>query len=834
MKKEFLAIGLILGISNIAVAQWPSQGGLGGGGRMMQRPTPDVQREVPPFLKGAQPLSQTWDPNIAALGNNPDGMVVTCFAEDSDNLYVGGDFQAFDTVSAQFIVHYNRKTNVWSALDLGVDNDVKAMVVHNGKLYVAGYFNRAGSANTVVNYIAMWDGAAWNNLGGGMNNAVLALAFVGDTLYAGGSFTQAGGNPASYLAYWDGHIWQEAFGGTSYPVEALVATHDTLFVGGNFNYVGSETSNTGILARGTAMLQDGNWSPLGTGYYCNCVAFFQGKLWVGGNYYLNDGTLANEIASWDGSTWTTYSSDTLVGTNATGDVDALAVVGDSLLALGNFSSMAGVPVNGIAVYHDSTWYSLQGGIYGVGYAAIPFDGKLYVGGWFTQAGGVNAMAIATLSKGIWSGIARMVMPQVGWAFNSVFAVATTGRYVFIGGDFTTIAGQTCNHVAAYDKRLKQWITLGPGVDGEVRSLAIKGDTLVVGGTFNHAGTITARHIAMCNITTKQWFGMGSGAYRYVGAIAVHHDTIYAPIAYILEGRVGFDYLGQWNGTSWNSYGNGLDAGYIDALAWEDSVLYAAGAFVETDNGTRVNYIAQLQDGYWGTLNGGLNSYAYALAVSGDSLYVGGRFTSADGLLDSSLATWNGTEWNPIAAPGLNGEVTALAADGHGGVYAGGFFSEVAGVTRNNLVHWNGSSYGTVGGGVFGRVTGLATDTSALYACGYFMYVGNSQALSLHFAALDGAGAGVTATPSNNATWSVYPNPSSASSTISLDLSKAEDVRIELFNSLGSRIAIIANGFYDIGFKDFSLDAHALPSGIYFLRLTSGGMVTTRSFSVERE
>ena len=45
-------------------------------------------------------------------------MTVNCFAEDSDNLYIGGDFRAFDTVSAQFIVQYNRKTGIWSALSM--------------------------------------------------------------------------------------------------------------------------------------------------------------------------------------------------------------------------------------------------------------------------------------------------------------------------------------------------------------------------------------------------------------------------------------------------------------------------------------------------------------------------------------------------------------------------------------------------------------------------------------------------------------------------------------------------------------------------------------------
>src|SRR5690348_6300369 len=128
MKKELFAILLFLGISNIAVAQWPAEGGLGVGsderGSMMHRPMPDVQKVLEPFIKGDEELSQTWDPNIANYGNNPDGMDVHCFAEDSDNLYIGGDFRQFDTVVTNFIVHYNRITHIWNTLDAGVANVV--------------------------------------------------------------------------------------------------------------------------------------------------------------------------------------------------------------------------------------------------------------------------------------------------------------------------------------------------------------------------------------------------------------------------------------------------------------------------------------------------------------------------------------------------------------------------------------------------------------------------------------------------------------------------------------------------------------------------------------
>jgi hypothetical protein len=316
---------------------------------------------------------------------------------------------------------------------------------------------------------------------------------------------------------------------------------------------------------------------------------------------------------------------------------------------------------------------------------------------------------------------------------------------------------------------------------------------------------------------------------------VHNDSIYAPIFFSANGGAdAFDYLGRWDDTGWSYYGNGLQAGYVHALAWQGSTLYAGGEFYKTDDGTVVDGIAQLQEGIWGALNNGVNNYVYALAASGDSLYIGGNFTGADGQIDSSLGIWNGASWNPIGAAGFDGPVVALAADGNGGVYAGGNFSDVAQVGRGNLVHWNGSKFGTVASGVNNTVDALATDDVALYAGGWFQTAGSNQITSLHFAALDGAGAGVTPVTSSDASWSVYPNPSPASSTISLDLAQSANVRIELFNAVGSRISLLANGFYPMGRQDFSLDAHALPSGIYFLRLMNNGVVTTKNFIVSRE
>jgi hypothetical protein len=146
-------------------------------------------------------------------------------------------------VPANYIAKWDGRA--WSALGLGLNNQVFALAVSGTNLYVGGYFTTAGGVT--VNCIAKWDGSAWSALGSGMNYYVRALAVSGTDLYAGGVFTTAGGIPASYIAKWDGSAWSalgSGMSGGSYPdVWALAADGaDHLLVGGHFYLAGTNVS----------------------------------------------------------------------------------------------------------------------------------------------------------------------------------------------------------------------------------------------------------------------------------------------------------------------------------------------------------------------------------------------------------------------------------------------------------------------------------------------------------------------------------------------------------------------------------------------------------------
>lgn len=70
----------------------------------------------------------------------------------------------------------------------------------------------------------------------------------------------------------------------------------------------------------------------------------------------------------------------------------------------------------------------------------------------------------------------------------------------------------------------------------------------------------------------------------------------------------------------------------------------------------------------------------------------------------------------------------------------------------------------------------------------------------------------------------YPNPFNPSTNITYDLPKASEVRMEVFNSIGAKIAVLAEGYKSAGTYNVRFDASGYASGMYFYRFMAGGKV----------
>jgi len=129
---------------------------------------------------------------------------------------------------------------------------IKDVLIHDGKLYVCGYFFTDTGAPG--NLVTMYDGQQWSDMGGGLRyalpNSTSGNAFDlhehnGD-IYVGGQFNYAGGVPAQNVARWNGHQWcgmGGQYGPPGSQVFSLTHWRDTLYAAGGFASIDGQVFN---------------------------------------------------------------------------------------------------------------------------------------------------------------------------------------------------------------------------------------------------------------------------------------------------------------------------------------------------------------------------------------------------------------------------------------------------------------------------------------------------------------------------------------------------------------------------------------------------------------
>ena len=168
------------------------------------------------------------------------------------------------------------------------------------------------------------------------------------------------------------------------------------------------------------------WAPLGAGpdTSVNALAVIGGTLYAGGDFTSRaSGTIAlAHIGQWNGTTWSA------VGTGVGGlgnTVKALAVIGGTLYAGGSFTTAGGVAANNIARWDGSAWSALGVGLGGGAANALAASGSaLWVGGAFLTAGGPSATGLARWDGTNWSGFTA---PTLAWSLPSQSADALRRR-----------------------------------------------------------------------------------------------------------------------------------------------------------------------------------------------------------------------------------------------------------------------------------------------------------------------------------------------------------------------------------------------------------------------
>jgi len=485
-----------------------------------------------------------------------------------------------------------------------------------------------------------------------------------------------------------------------------------------------------------------------------------GNLYVGGFFTVVGDVVANDIAKWDGTSWTALSS----GMN--GQVAALAVSGTKLYAGGYFTTAGGSAASCIAQWDGSSWSALSSGIGGncpfacPSVLALAVSGSdVYAGGRFTTAGGIAATNIAEWNGSSWTTLGSGVSAGAG-VFTEVAALAVSGSDVYAGGMFKTAGGIAATNIAEWDGRSwsalgsglsigveafavsgsdvyaasaltiakwdgSSWSALSSGFGSDVYALAVSGTNLYAGGSFKTLGGIAATNIARWD--GSSWSALSSGMDSTVSALAASGDSIYAGGSFTTAGGSAANNIAQWDGSSWTALASIYGMNHqVLALANSGTNLYVGGSFTTTGSGTTNNYIARWDGSSWTALGSGMGSQVLALAVSGANVYAGGSFKTAGGIAAANIARWNGSTWSALGSGlvGAGQSVNALAVAGTN-LYAGGSFTTAGGGAATNIAEWDGNSWSALGPGLAGGFAGTSLGVYALAVSGTNLYAGGN-------------------------------------------------------------------------------------------------------------
>lgn len=186
-------------------------------------------------------------------------------------------------------------------------------------------------------------------------------------------------------------------------------------------------------------------------------------------------------------------------------------------------------------------------------------------------------------------------------------------------------------------------------------------------------------------------------------------------------------------------GNPSNSGVLLGIGTSGSNLYVGGQFSSFD-GVSCGSIIHWDGSTWAPLgNGtGLSSggYIIEIAASGSDVYISGNFTSVDGVSASNIAHWNGTTWQAMGAGLSNGAMT-IAIDGTD-VYVGGGFSQAGGAPASHIAKWDGSTWSTLGQGLGGDCKDILVDGTNVYAVGDFSAVNGNSTSAANVGMWDGS------------------------------------------------------------------------------------------------
>jgi len=530
----------------------------------------------------------TWSP----LGSGTTD-TVNALTVHQGKLVAGGVFPTAGGETVSGIATWNG--SVWDNIGTGVNNAVHALASFNNQLYAGGVFTQAGGIN--VKGFARWTGLAWNAVSPSQNdtvNSVLALQTTPDGLLVGGNFFRIGGARTSHAALWDGSGWEALGDGAGAQINVLAEWHDGYAAGGEFETVGGvgATSESDILAHHIARWDTQRWHPVGGGFadgerapVIRSIVEFDGDTYVAGSFTSAPNTAANNIARWDGQHWHPVEGGVRAPTKIQPGVYDMAVFDGELFVGGVFDFAGESGTENIARWNGSSWSAFGDGAGDPVLALVVHNNALYAGGQFYSIGSLQSVnRIARWNGFAWSALDTGITG--GFFGSGVYELASHAGDLYAGGYFTNAGSVTTNAIARWNG--SNWSEVAGGIGGTVSpyvyAMTVANDTLFVGGNFGAAGGNPASLIASWNGTSWSPLDDATGSLGYpidalaTGTASDGSEIVIAGGRFYGLGSGDASRLAVWDGSTWSTTGVQIDGRIETVHTTPDGGMLVGGSF----------------------------------------------------------------------------------------------------------------------------------------------------------------------------------------------------------------------------------------------------------------
>lgn len=608
-------------------------------------------------------------------------------------LYLCGAFREIHGEACFSVVKFDGTD--WTPLGGGLFNfnnaaQVRALEVYDADgagpgaplLVAAGEFSTANGTSTIVNNVAAWNGTTWSPLGQGISGAITGQGSAevwdlkmfddgsGPKLYACGIFTIAGFRG---MGVWDGSSWGPMAGtaassGWGMAMEVLDdGSGPALYVGGNFGAIVG-TLNTANLARWNGT----SFSSLGpvfsevqglTGFDPDGAGPMTERLVASGG---------GSLEVWDGNTMTPvagFSAGLTAALTSFDDGSGPAVY----LGANDIYTNAGSRMH--------RWDGVSASMTPVGsvvgqYITVAFmetlfvhEGEMYAGGYFGGTDSAPSHGYLKWDGTDWidpfprKGLARYNPLAGGSGANDavlrgvVAYDSGSGEELFVGGIITHAGSvQVSQDLAAYDGN--SWRE-----PGQMPFTGFSSNTRPM-GTWDD-GTGEGLYVAVQQGADSAVYRLDPGGWSVVGNATPHIPGLPVGMTSFNDGTGDALYMAsrkdirKWDGTTWTVVGS------VPSNSINQILTYGSGA--------------------------------------SNALYIGGFFTSINGVAASRMARFDGSTWTSVAGSPTSSTVVNMVKmdDGSGpSLFVSGPFSSVAGVPGTaGVARWDGTNWFSVGGGV---------------------------------------------------------------------------------------------------------------------------------------